>query len=49
MLIAGLESPNMYSTVRVLTDVNYHSCYVYAANESLSYLELIPSSIHETN
>lgn len=49
MLIAGLEGPNMYSTVRLHTDVNYHSCYVYAANESLSYLELIPSSIHETN
>lgn len=49
ILMAGLEGPNMYSTVRVLTDVRYHSCYVYAANESLSYLELIPSSIHETN
>ena len=49
MLIAGLDGPNMYSTVRVLTDVAYHSCAVDAANESLSYLELIPSSIHETN
>jgi hypothetical protein len=49
LLIAGLDGPNMYSTVRVLTDVRYHPCYVEAANVSLSYLELIPSSIHESH
>lgn len=49
MLIAGIDEPNMYSTVDMRTDVNYHSCAVYAANESLSYLELIPNTIFEAN
>jgi hypothetical protein len=49
MLIAGLGAPNPYSTVDLITDVNYHSCFVYAANESLSYLELMPNTIHEIN
>lgn len=49
LLVAGLEGPNFYSTVRLWTDVNYHSCYVYGANESLSYMELLPNTIHETN
>ena len=49
LLIGGLEGPNMYSTVQLWTDVHYHSCYLYSANESLSYLELMPNTIHETN
>ena len=49
MLIAGIDGPNMYSTVDMLADVNYHSCFVYAANESLSYLELLPNTIFEAN
>lgn len=49
ILIAGLDEPNMYDEVELWTDVNYHSCFVYAANESLSYLELIPNTIHETD
>ncbi len=49
ILIAGLNGPNPYDEVELRTDVNYHSCDVYAANESLSYLELMPNTIHETN
>lgn len=49
MLIAGLNGPNMYSTVDFRTDTDYHSCFVYAANESLSYLELLPNTIFEVN
>ena len=47
LLIGGLDGSNMYSMVYNYTDVNYHSCFVYAANESLSYLELMPNTIHE--
>ena len=49
MLIGVLEGPNPYSTVYVQADVKYYSCYVYAANESLNYLELIPNTVHEAN
>lgn len=49
VLIGGLDGPNMYNTVQLSMDVHYHSCYVYSANESLSYLELMPNTIHETN
>ena len=49
MLIGGLEAPNTYSTVYLEADVDYHSCYVYAANESLAYLELMTNTVHETN
>ena len=27
----------------------YHSCNAYAANNSLSYLELVPNTVHEAN
>lgn len=47
ILVGGLDGPNMYSTIDFRTDANYHSCFVYAANESLSYLELMPNTIHE--
>ena len=49
MLIGGLGGANMYTTVQHWTDTHYHSCEVYGANESLSYLELMPNTIHETN
>ncbi|MDH3272131.1 MAG: hypothetical protein OEN56_12400 [Gemmatimonadota bacterium] len=49
ILIAGFEGPNTYSTVDFRTDVNYHSCYVYRANETLAYLELLPNTIFEVN
>lgn len=49
ILVAGFEGPNMYSTVDFRTDVNYHSCEVYRANESLSYMELLPNTIFEVN
>jgi hypothetical protein len=49
ILIGGLEAPNMYSIVTLDIDVNYHSCFVDAANESLNYLELIPNTVYEAN
>ena len=49
MLIAGIGGPNLYTTVDLRTDVNYNSCAVYGANESLSYLQLMPITIHEKN
>lgn len=49
ILIAGMEGPNTYPTVDFRLDVNYHSCFVYGANESLSYMELLPNTIHEVN
>ena len=47
MLIGGLGDANMYGTVEHWAQTHYHSCDVYAANESLAYLELMPSTIHE--
>lgn len=49
ILIVGLAGPNSASTVDFRFDVNYHSCFVYAANESLSYMELLPNTIYEVN
>lgn len=47
MLIAGLDGPNPYSTVYWRGSIRYYSCYVYEANESLSYLELLPDTEFE--
>lgn len=49
ILVAGFDGPNMYDNVDFRTDVNYHSCDVYRANESLSYLELLPNTVFEVN
>lgn len=49
IFVGGLEGPNLYSTVNFRLDVNYHSCYVYGANESLSYLELLANTVSEVN
>lgn len=45
----GLEEPTMYSTVDYWTDSHYHSCDVYSANESLSYLELMEDTTFDVN
>jgi len=47
MLVAGLDGPNPYSTVYWRGTIRYYSCYVYEANESLSYLELLPDTEFE--
>ncbi len=47
MLILGLEGPNPYTGVDVRMDVEYNACYVYAANKTLSYLELVDNTIFE--
>ena len=50
LLVAGLDGPNFYTTVNFMGgDQLYYSCYVYAANESLSYLELVENTVHEVN
>ena len=47
LLIGGLGGSNMYGTVYNEMLAHYHSCDTYAANESVSYLELIPNTVHE--
>jgi hypothetical protein len=49
LLVGGLDANNPYTTVSVQTDVRYYSCEVYAANESLSYLELLENTVFESN
>jgi hypothetical protein len=49
ILIAGVEEPAVYSSVALATDVKYHACNVYAASQALSYLELMPRTVHEAN
>jgi hypothetical protein len=49
LLVGGLNVNNPYTTVIVQTDVRYYSCEVYAANESLSYLELLENTVFESN
>lgn len=48
MLISGLSGPGTYNNVYWRGTIRYYSCYVYAANESLSYLELIDNTEFET-
>jgi hypothetical protein len=48
-VVAGLDGPNSYSTVNANMNARYYSCSVYAANESLSYLELVEHTVHEVN
>lgn len=47
MLIGGLNADNSPSTLEVRTDVRYHSCNVYQANETLSYFELLSNTMFE--
>ncbi len=42
-----MDGPNSYSSIDFQMDVNYHSCLVEAANESLSYMELLHHTIAE--
>jgi hypothetical protein len=51
IFIGGLngENPQPSGGIDWNNTVEYWSCYVYAANESLSYLELIPGTIYEVN
>jgi hypothetical protein len=47
MLVGGLDGTNPYPTVYWRGTINYYSCNVYGANESLSYLELIDNTLFE--
>jgi hypothetical protein len=49
MLVAGLDGPNYYTQVYWRGSIEYYSCYVYAADESLSYLALIDNTLFEAN
>ena len=47
ILFGGFDGPNPYDEVDVLMDIDYNSCYVYAANRALSYLELVDHTIFD--
>lgn len=47
MLIGGLDGPNPYGNIYWRGTLRYYSCNVIAANESLSYLELIDNTEFE--
>ncbi len=49
LLVGGLDGPNTYTTIDYRTRSHYNSCDVYAANETLSYLELLENTIFEVN
>jgi len=49
MLVAGLDGPNPYGTVYWQGTVQYYSCLVNGANESLSYLELLENTVFEAS
>ena len=49
LLVGGLDGPNTYSTIDFRLMSHYRSCDVYAANETLSYLELIENTLFEAN
>ena len=47
MLVGGLDGPNPYAQVEVRMEVRYNACDVYAANQALSYLEVVDNAIFE--
>lgn len=47
LLFGGIAEPNMHSSIDFEAEVTYYACNVYAANESIAYLELMPGTIHE--
>ncbi len=49
LFVGGLDGPNYYDQVYWYGTIDYYSCYVYAADESLSYLELIDNTLFEAN
>ena len=48
-MTASLDESNPDGDVDYLIDSHYYSCYVYAANRALSYLELVDNTIFEAN
>ena len=48
LLVGGLNANNFYNTIWWRGDAEYHSCNVYKANETLSYLELVENTVYET-
>lgn len=48
MLIGGLNGANMISYF-IVGKVRYHSCNIYKANKSLSYLEVVDNTVFEVN
>jgi hypothetical protein len=49
LFIGGMDGPNYYTQVYWYGTIRYYSCYVYAADESLSYLELIDNTMFEAD
>ena len=49
LVVAGLDGANPYTSVYWRGSLRYYSCYVYEANESLSYLELLADTEFEAN
>ena len=49
MLVGGLNAENPASDLDWDGNNYYYSCYVYKANESISYLELIENTVFEAN
>jgi len=49
MFVGGLDGNNPNNTVYHIGETYYYSCKVYAANESLSYLELLENTAFEAN
>jgi hypothetical protein len=49
VLVGGLDGPNPYGTVYWDGTIRYHSCLVNAANESLSYVELLANTVFEAS
>ena len=48
MLVGGLAGPNPFTSVYWRGTIQYYSCNVYAANEALSYMDLIEDTMYET-
>ena len=49
MLVGGLDGPNPVPNILWRGTVQYYSCLVSAANESLSYLELLENTVFEAS
>jgi hypothetical protein len=44
-VVTGLDGTYRYNAVSWYGNAHYHSCEVYAANESLAYLELVAGTV----
>ena len=49
LLVGGLDGPNPQTIVEWHGEVRYYSCLASAANESLSYLELLQNTVFEAS